>query len=807
LNRVKNIYFYIILLNIIFYGCKPTALIKESEYLLQKNKININKKGLNKDEIKGYIKQQPNRKIIGFFKFHLNVYNLGCKSFPEDIELKLKNTPIIKKYVDNILKFDSIYKYNLRTIIGEPPVILDTNLAIATSKQIQLYLQNKGYFNSDIKVKFNLKNKKAQVTYIINVTSPYYIENVAYLSTDPIIKSLLLGSQSNSHLKKGNIYDVDNFEAERNRITSMLKNEGYYLFSKEYITFKIDTNNLNKKMNVEVLIKNPSVKAIENKDSIIFLPHKRFKINKIWIYPNYSLLTKKINLDTTIVETMRKRKSNVKRTYYFVHEKGKINIKPQIITQSIFINSDDYFQLDKVNLTYNRLSELRNFGRINITFEDVSQNNEYLLDCKILLPPTLRQSVSIETEGTNTGGNLGIGGVMLYENRNIGGGAEIFNFKIKGQVAAQKVINQTKDQQNISTVFPFNTLEIGSEAKVFLPRFLLPVKPEQFSKFFKPKTTILSGYNYQKRPDYTRYIANAAFGYEWNESAIKKHIFYPFELNVVKIYPSEEFAKKIDSIQNIKIKNTYRDHLITTGRWNFIINTQSINKTKNFAYFKVSFETAGLVLRLGNIIFNSAKINESFSILGIKYTQFIKTDIDYRYYNQIGNNNWLASRVFFGIGIPYGNVNVLPFEKSFYVGGSNSIRAWKLKTLGPGSFSDSLNTNPFERIGDIAFETNLEYRFPLYSFLNGALFIDAGNIWLKNKNKDFQNGNFEFKRALSEIAIGTGIGARLNFNFFIVRLDAGIPVKDPAKPLGKRFVIKDLKSQQIVFNFGIGYPF
>lgn len=791
-------------------SCKPTATINKGQHLLNKNAIKSNKKEISKEGINSYIKQKPNRKILGLFRFHLGVYNIGSKPFPYDIEKKLRNTPIVYRYVDNILSFDSVYKYNLRTIIGEAPIVLDTNLTKASTSQIKLYLQSKGYFNSEVKYDIEYKNKKAKVTYLINAPKPYIIDSVNYVVNDPILKTIVWANSKKSSLKKGDVYDIDNFEKERNRITSTLKKQGYYLFSKDYIKFSVDTNlNENHKMNIKVIIGDFIIR--HNKDSISQTSHKRFKINNIYILPDYfASLENNKEIDTTIFETKRKKSYTNKRIYYFIH-KGKLNIKPAIITQSIFINPGEYFNIDDVNLTYNRLSELRNFRRITILFEEVKpdSNNiseEYFLNCKILLPSALQQSISFEAEGTNTGGNLGVGGNIQYENKNIFGGAEIFNFKINSQIAIQKVFGESKEQ-DISTLLPFNTIEAGGEARITLPKFLIPINPLRFSKSFRPKTSINAGYNYQKRPDYTRYIANAAFGYEWRESITKKHLLIPLELNLVKIFPSDAFKQRINAIQNIKIRNTYRDHLITTSRWNFIKNTQPVSKRGSFMYFKAGVESAGFLMRLGNIVFNSAKKDDSYSILGVKYTQFIRTDLDYRYYKKTGKIGQIATRLFFGIGIPYGNVKELPFEKSFYVGGANSLRAWKLKTLGPGSYADPTNSNLFERIGDMSFEANIEYRFPLYSFLNGAFFIDAGNVWLIKPNTEFEGGTFKFNNALNEIAIGTGLGVRFDFSFFIVRFDAGIPVKDPAQPENRRWMIKDFSIDRIVGNIGIGYPF
>jgi len=399
---------------------------------------------------------------------------------------------------------------------------------------------------------------------------------------------------------------------------------------------------------------------------------------------------------------------------------------------------------------------------------------------------------------------LGVAGNFIYQSRNLFKGAEIFKFKISGAMEIQKLLNKNAvEEQN--TFLIFNTIETGAEVGLDIPKFLIPVKQERFSKYFKPKTTINSGIRFQQRPDFTRYILNATFGYEWKESQTKRHILYPADINSVKIKTTEAFQSTIDAINDPKILNSYKDHLTMALKYSFIFNNQQVNKKHKFNYFRGNFETSGNLLRLSNNIFkNSESIEGVYHVFNIQYAQYLRADMDFRQYFIFNEFNTLVLRGVIGGGLAYGNSTVLPFEKSFFSGGANSIRAWKIYSLGPGAYRDTINLN---KTGDINLEGNIEYRFPIYRYLKGAFFIDVGNTWVNKKNPLMPDAEFKIKRFYKEIAIGTGFGARFDFSFFILRVDMAIPLRDPSKTGSGKWLFNDLSSQSVNFNLGIGYPF
>ena len=781
---IKNI-FPLIFSGIVFLSCNPTRTLTEGEFLVNKNSIEIDNKKVSKDDVDSYIKQKPNRRILSIFRFHLGVYNYA-----------------------KVGKKERRWKKWLYNTIGEPPVILDTLLTNKSVKQIKLYLNSKGYFNSIVNKEIHYKKKKANLKYIAFTSQPYIIKELKYSIKDDLIRSIIYADTSGSLIIKGNNYDTDVLQSERERITTNLKNDGFYYFTKEYITYNIDSAFGNHQLEITLEIRNPVIKSKEYPDSLVSLSHKRYVINEINIYPDF----RSLDIDTARYKKYSffaaQRKKLLLPSVYNFFFRDTLKIKPKTITQSIFFKQGDYYKLKDVDQTNVRLIDLKMFKFINIQFSESKQdtlNKKNLLDCKIQMTRTPVQSFALEAETTNSAGNLGVGGNMIYQNKNIFRGAEIFKFNIRGAMEIQKILGEKNNETGLQQYLPFNTIETGAEAGIDIPKFLIPVKQERFSKYFKPKTTINAGLNYQKRPDYTRYIVNVSFGYDWKESQYQRLMFYPADINSVKIYPSDQFINTINSINDPKIKNSYNDHMTFAGKFNYIFSNQQLSINKNFSYFRGNIESSGLMLRGINKALNNYKFADgSYTVFYIKYAQYLKADADYRHFFIFNESNKLVFRATCGYGQAYGNSTVLPFEKSFFAGGANSIRAWSIYSLGPGSYSD---TNKLNRTGDIDIEGNMEYRFPIYSYLKGALFMDAGNIWLNKKNDKMTGGEFQIDRFYKEFAVALGFGARFDFSFFILRLDAAVPARDPSNPENNRWVLDQTKFNDIQLNLGIGYPF
>ena len=743
-------------------------------------------KEVQSSEIKSLIRQHPNSSFLGMARIKMWLY------LWTDHEDRNKFT----KWIN--------------TKLGEKPVIFDQRLAEASRSQIQRYLENVGYFKSKVRYnkKFiNKRKNKLAVDYQVDLKEPYRIHEISYEIPDENIRFYVLYNKEKSLLKRGDIYNAYTLEEERNRISQLLKNNGYYEFNKEYIYFEVDSTIGNHKLDIIVNISNISIQE-SFEDSTRYVDHQKYYINRIFINTDYNPLARKtIPYDTLHVKISAGNKDSI--PYNFIY-KNKMKIKPQSVTQSIFIDPGRFFILNDVQRTYQRLNDIRLFKYANIQFSKVENQdslpgNRKYIDCNIQLSRSKVQAYTIEAEGTNTGGNLGIGGNLTYQNKNIFRGAEILSVRLKGSMEVQKLSRAEKEGGDKSFLF-FNTLETGAEVGLYFPRFLVPVRQTIFPKYFKPKTSITTGINYQRRPKYDRYITNLSFGYDWNESATKKHILFPLDINLVKVNPSPEFDSILNKLEDERLKNQFTDHLILAAKYSFIYNNQQISKLKNFLYFRGNLETSGNILRLTDRIVNAPKNeNGNYSLFNIRYAQYIRADIDLRYYILLSEESRVATRLLLGIGVPYGNSDALPFEKGFYGGGANGMRAWRFRSLGPGSYIN--DDTDFDRMGDIKMEANVEYRFPIYDFLKGAFFVDIGNIWLLDKDPSFPGGQFQFSNFAREMAIGGGFGLRFDFGFFLFRIDGAVPFRDPSQPAGDRWVFNKIKFDKINWNFGIGYPF
>lgn len=786
----KNLYKYLLFVALGFLiACNPARRLGEGEYLLNKNKLLIDSKDITTDNLEGLIKQLPNKKIIRLFRFNLRVYNFANRGKERKYKKWLKNT------------------------IGEPPVIIDTNLTNASVANMKSEMFNKGYFNAQVSKSIKIKKQKRQASISYNIISgkPYTINTINTIIDDQKINAFLLTGENNSLIKPGMPYNVDVLDAERERITKLLKNNGYFYFSKDYLQFEIDSALNSHKVNIDQYLKGVLYKKGDNSDSNVYVNHKRYYVNKIFVLSEYDTrLNDTVPYDTLKVSVQQSFKKNNLVEYYFLHHQKKFRIHPKAIAHSIFIHPDEQFVLNDIDQTYNSLNELRNFKYVNIMFgaspDTVGKENKNLLDCYIFLNRMQVHSISFEGEGTNSSGDLGVAGNIVYQNKNLFRGAEIFRVKIKGALELQQIFKKNAQIDNNNQFLFFNTYETGGELSIEFPRFLFPFFSDKFPRSFKPKTVLSTGYNFQQRPDYRRHIMNLTLGYNWKQSSTVFHTLTLSDINLVRIFPEASFVSFINGIIDPYLRNQYTNHLVNALRYVFFYSNQQVNKVKDFVYFRTSLETAGNVPYLINSIAKSTKNSQNnYEIFNVPYSQYLLLDVDFRYYDMLNATNSMVWRAAIGYGLPYGNINVLPFEKSFFVGGSNSLRAWKLKQLGPGSYNDT--SNVFDKVGDVKIELNFESRFPIYSILKGAFFIDAGNIWFNQARKNVPGGEFRFDRFYQEIAIGAGLGIRLDISFFVIRLDAALPIREPTKPLSQRWVVLDSKFSDIVLSFGIGYPF
>jgi outer membrane protein assembly factor BamA len=752
-------------------SCSPARRIPEESYLLSKNQIEIRKKSIPVEELNKYILQKPNKKVLGV-RFHLWLYNMANPAKTKGLHGWLKK-------------------------IGEEPVIYKPEFTKKSTGQLKQYFENKGYHFAEIEDTTTYKRKNAYVKYSVVPNEPYRITSLRYIIEDTTIAPSVMADTIHSLIRKGDILDKALLQEERQRIETFMKNDGYYRFSKEYIYY--DAKVAPSTLNVDLTMVIKEFVEGEQDPKTKLRPHRRFRINHIYVNPDLSPLDltgpAPSVFDTTLYGGIR-----------FLHQANP-KIKFNVITDKNRIQEGNYYNLTDVDKTYRNLSSLGLFRFVNITFRDADtlpeSGTDRFLDCSIDLARRRVQSYQAELVGTNSSGDLGARGNIMYQNWNLFRGAEVLNLRLTGAIEA--LTNSTNNKYAAMH-------EFGGEVKLSFPKFLAPLKMEKFVGRYTPKTAVSAAYNYQNRPDYTRSIANLSYSYYIQGKKYFTHQFWPIELNYVQIYEDRSNQAYLDSMRKTYSGYSFESHMVSAIRYSLEFNSQELGKLSDYIFARVNLESAGNILNTVYRWAGADTVNGQYQLLGVPMYQYIKGDIDFRYYNNIDPLNKLAYRLFLGVGYPLGNSRALPFEKKYFSGGPNSIRAWSTRDLGPGSYvrpeSDSILVYP-NQVGDIKIEANFEYRFQMFWKFEGAFFIDAGNIWAIQPEDERQGALFEWNRFYKEIAIGTGLGLRLDFSFFLIRVDIGLKLRDPAMTEGKRFIptSRGFETSDLKFNFGIGYPF
>jgi hypothetical protein len=779
-------------------SCNPTKYVPEGETLLNANYINVNKEEIKKNDLLPYIKQNPNKQIFGT-KFYLGLYNLS-----------------------NINK--EKWPHGWLRNIGEAPVIFDEYSAEKTTEQIKSYVASKGYFDGTVTDSVITSRKKSDVHYNVDLSHPYTIRNISYEIADSNIRKLFYFDSINCMIVRGRPYDVDVLQNERTRFERYIRDRGFYAFSIDYISFKIDSTAGNRQVDIKYEIRDFTGNDSYNSAFSVY------SIKNIYIYPDYvpkEALEKGEayfqGMDTTFY-----------RGYYFVSALKNQEVKYDLILRSLYLIPGNPYNVTGTELTQSHLLSLKIYRLIDINFADAKENAtlqslQLMLDCNIQLTLLSQQSYKVELEGTNSGGNLGGALNLIYQHKNLFHGAELLSMKLKGAYSVYKL------QDSSGTSKLKSVQEFGFETSLKLPKFILPFfNTEAFIAKYNPATNLQISYNYQNMPFYTRTIANAGFGYNWKAGNYQEHIVNPIQFNMIKLpFIDPSYQKSIE--QSSYQANSYKDVLILGGNYSFIFNNQKIKNSKNYWFMRINTEASGNILSAIYKITNQPKKDTTFSTLappfaqyslfGQPFAQYVKADIDARYNYRFNDVSSVVYRGFFGIGIPYGNSKAVPFERQYFSGGANGIRAWQVRSLGPGSY-DAIppgdTTTPFlNQTADIKLEANAEYRFKLFWILEGAVFVDVGNIWSYNDDVERPGSQFKLNRFYKDIAVGTGTGFRFDFKFIIARVDVGMKLRDPlltsgeisGPELGQEpgskwiFLNGPYRRDDFTVVFGIGYPF
>jgi outer membrane protein assembly factor BamA len=765
----------------VFSSCAVKKYLKDDEILINKYKVSLSEKTpeIDHSTLRTFLKPISNKSFLGI-RFQLGIY----------YKYHLREKKFSKWMVKNF---------------SEPPVFYTKEDADKVSFRLKQYLNNIGFFNSDVQYTSVFGDKTVKLYYNIIPATPYRISEITYEIPDTLLKAFVFEGLDKALIKEGDIYNAYTFDDERDRITAQLRDVGYYYFNRNYIQYIVDSSFNDHKMTIVLKINN--VKTIEAADpkEQIEKNHNRYFINRVDIIENFKPAVD-FGYDT-LKHIIHFWPDTTNYPYWFLYH-DKMKIKAKAFNSSIKIKPGKPYSATDLQNSYRRLFNYRIIRTATISFDTANAGNSLHADKKYLnsriqIQHANLNTFSAEMEGTNSSGDLGIRGNLIWLNKNIFHRADVLRVRLKGGFEAQTI--SAIEGGNTSTGI-FNTFEAGIDGTLFFPRFLFPIRMERFNQRYAPQTNLSFGYSFQNRPYYSRNIFNIDIGYTWNQNQLIKHIVTPINLNYVNINRTPEFDEILEKEQNRRLIEQYSDHMIFGLKYSFIFNNQNLKSLRHFEYLRVNFESSGNLLYAFNSVANSNKTDKGFyQFLGVRYAQYLRLNFDYRHYYFLRKKtSSLVFRLVMGAAIPYGNSNEVPYEKGFYGGGANDMRGWEYRTLGPGEYSGS---SDYERIGDIQLELNAEYRFTIYKFFKGGLFVDVGNIWTFNNDTiTFIGGQFKFDTFYKQLAVDAGLGFRFDFQFFVFRIDAAIPLRDPALT-GKRWRFEYLKFSDFRLNFGIGYPF
>lgn len=772
---LKNTFNYFIfsLMLLIVFSCNNEKYLVPGQYLYNGAELKINSKGkvenkskLNR-ELQNLIYPEPNSKFLGA-RTKLWFYNITEE--PE----KSKGFKYWKKYK-----------------LGEPPVLMKHTDPERVRKLMKNHLINSGYFNAEAEYKVIPKEKEASILYSVSIDTAYKINEIHFPEAGDYLSNSIANTKEATLLKAGENYSLSTLEQERQRISKALKSEGFYFFEAQFLKFKVDSTIGNRSVNIYLEVKgNINEKFLQT-----------YRIGKIYVYPNYSLDQDSILSSTDTLYS--------NGCYYLLQDSGKF--RPEIITDAVFLQSGKLYNQKAHQYTLQRLIGLGAFQFVNIEYVPDADTSG-ILTSHIYLTPFIKKSLRLELSvTTKSNGFTGPGFNTSFRNRNALRGSELFIVNVTTGYETQISGNQSG----------LNSFELGLSTELVVPRFITPFEIRHVSSRYIPKTSFKLGFRILKRVKY--FLTNsydASFGYKWRETATKLHELYPVSFNFVNLANAEPIFDSLLTA-NPLLRRSFEEQFILGTVYTYTFNSKLKESRKNDFFFQGTADVAGnLIGLLGNKKQNPEQgfeTDTNFSFAGVPFSQYLKFETIFKHYFNISDRSQIASRFSAGVGIPTGNSHTLPYIKQFFAGGSNSIRAFHTRSLGPGTYrpkDEGLRSIYLDQAGDIKLELNTEYRFTIFEMIKGAIFLDIGNIWLANEDPNRPGGKFEAKNFMNELAVGSGFGLRIDPGFFVLRFDFGFPLRKPYLPEGKRWVSSQMdfassewRKENVILNIAIGYPF
>ena len=846
-----------ILIAILICACNAVKRVPNGKNLLIKNNILVNGKSTNDEVASNQMYQRPNNNLLGY-RLRLNLYNLANLNPDSTYQAKFKNNPgkyermskiLSAKQVDRLGQsfwYKGIHEFLKNT--GEAPVIIDTSKTKKSLLRLKSYYFNNGYFK--VATNYNIDTvgfKRAKINYNITTGPAYTLDSIRTNISSPALDSLYKTNSDLSLLKSGNQFKTSDFDEEKNRITTYFRNHGAYFFQPTYVTYDVDTIGKKNKADITLIIKDNN---IQEKDSSRTEPFKLYKISDVNIYTDYSTANAKKPI-----------KDSTTYNNFNLYSYDKLKYKPRAITDAIFITKGGTYADFRTTLSSRYLNNLKIFNYPSIQYEvDKRDSTAQSLIAKVYLTPRKKYSFGTSLDLTHSNiQDFGIGATISETIRNVFNRAETL------EISARLNVGSSKDMANPNDNF-FNVSEYGVDMKLNFPRILMPFGTEKIiPKSMIPSTSIAAGFSKQRNIGLDKESFTGGISYLWSpkrynsarldllnaqyvrnlnpdnyfrvytssydelngigkdynvnadnwgdtpEEQAEKNLTIPtgttgFTNDVINnrtaLTPADPEYQDVESIEERRVRLTENDFILATS-YTFTKTTKKDLADNTFYQFKTKIESAGTLLSAVSSIASLPKNSRgNYEIFNLEYSEYIKTEFDYIKHWDFGKEKVLAVRSFFGIAIPFGNSNYIPFTRSYYSGGSNDNRAWQPYALGPGS-TDAVND--FNE-ANMKIALSAEFRFKIFGDVKGAVFADAGNIWNVLDNVTNEKARFDNVNDLAEIALGSGFGLRYDLSFFVIRLDLGFKTYNPAHDKGDRW-FKEYNFGHSVLNFGINYPF
>lgn len=749
---------------LVLYSCSATKFIPEGYYMLDRVNVQSEDKRVKANSLKGYIRQHPNSRWFSLVKVPMGPYALSGKD----------STKAINRFLQRI---------------GEMPVVYDSLEAERTRVSIEAAVRNMGYLQARAETETQIKGKKIKVNFRVIPGELYKIRNFTYEIADSVQRKLYECDSLSRLLHARMPFDMNRLEEERVRITNLFQNNGYYLFNKDYIRYEADSTIQNRMVDVKMIVALP----LQN-DSVSHL-HRQYQIGKVEVF---------CDVDEDETASLKQ----IEKNGYQIFFRDHLKVRPTVLADRIVLEQGRLYRESDVQATYNNLGRLYSVLSTNV---HLVPRDSSVLDCKVTVTTNRPHSIGAELEGTNSAGDLGAALSFSYQNRNLFHGSELFTLKVRGAFEAITGLEGYADQ---------NYIEFSTEAGLMLPNLKLPLwKRHPASVESTSEVSVM--YDSQNRPEFHRRVLTGALRYRWtNKKTRLQHRLDLVDLNYIFMpWISETFKKDYlddEENRNAILRYNYENLFIVKQGYSMVYNSQgdagpNASYGKNATAIRLNIETAGnLLYGMSNLLHTQKNGSNQYTLFNIAYAQYVKGDFDFSRSFKFDERNSLAIHAALGISYPYGNSTILPYEKRYFSGGANSVRGWSVRGLGPGTYAGTDGRIDFiNQTGDIKLDLSMEYRTFLFWKLHGAVFLDAGNIWTIRSYEDQPGGQFRIGSFYKQIAAAYGLGLRLNFDFFILRLDGGMKAVNPAgqsKETRYPLIHPNFK-RDFTLHFAVGLPF